>query len=291
MTDEINMAALLSTTLRDHAQNAVRPDGRPYRRISNDAVMSVARAMGSAPRQVEMAALGDDIIPERYSRNQNALTAGDQLRLLASTVAIVGLGGLGGTVAEVLARTGIGRLILIDGDRFEESNLNRQLNCTLATLATGKAAAAAARIAAVNPATETTAHPVYMTAANAAELISGANAAADCLDSLPARFVLEKAAAARGIAMVTAAVAGTTGQLTVIQPGDPGLKAIYGDPADAPEKGVEVATGNLPYTVWSVAALEAGEIVNVLLGRSALSGRLLILDLDEMLFDAIDLTS
>jgi molybdopterin/thiamine biosynthesis adenylyltransferase len=286
MTAEKNMQALL----RERAADAMRPDGRPYRRISNNAAMSVARATGTALRQVEMAALGDDIIPERYSRNQNALTAGDQLRLLASTVAIVGLGGLGGTVAEILARAGVGRLILIDGDTFEESNLNRQLNCTLASLATGKAAAAAARIAAVNPATETTTHPVFMTAANAIALITVADAAADCLDSLPARFVLEQAARARGIVMVTAAVAGTTGQLTVIKPGGPGLKSVYGDPADIPEKGVEIATGNLPYTVWAVAAVEAGEIVNALLGRSSLSGRLLILDLDGAVFELVDLS-
>ncbi|MFH1980610.1 MAG: ThiF family adenylyltransferase [Pseudomonadota bacterium] len=286
MTDDNRMQALL----RDRARDAVRPDGLPYRSLSSDAAISTARSAGATLRQVEMAALRDDIIPERYSRNRDGLTRRDQLRLLESTVAIVGLGGLGGTVADILARAGIGRLILIDGDLFEESNLNRQLNCTVATIDSGKACAAAERIAAVNPGTETTVHSAFITSANAAALIAGADAVADCLDSLPARFVLEQAAHTLKIPMVTAAVAGAAGQVSLLQKGGPGLRTIYGDPANAPDKGVETVTGNLPFTVTAVAAIEAAEIIKTLLGRSSLAGRLLILDLDEMLFDVIDLS-
>jgi molybdopterin-synthase adenylyltransferase len=71
--------------------------------------------------------LKTDIIPERYVRNFNAFSPKDQIKLLRSTVAVVGLGGLGGGVTEILARIGIGTLILIDGDVFEDTNLNRQM--------------------------------------------------------------------------------------------------------------------------------------------------------------------
>lgn len=280
----------LAATILGHAEAASRPDGRPYRRIAVHSVLDIAGSQGVSPRHVELVAIENDIIPERYSRNHDAFTSQDQIRLLKSTVAVVGLGGLGGTVAEILARAGVGRLILIDGDRFEESNLNRQINCTLSSLGTGKAAAAAERLAAINPATETAVHEAFITPANAAALIAGADIAADCLDSLPDRFSLEQAAHTHGIPMVTAAVAGAAGQVAVIQPGGPGLKAIYGDPAEVPNKGVESITGNLPFTVTTIAAIEAAEIIKTLLGRSSLTGRLLILDLDAMIFDVIDLS-
>lgn len=280
----------LLQAVRAIAHQGTRPDGRPYRRIDRAAALAVSRSTGASAETVEAAAVASGIVPERYSRNREALSMADQQLLLAATVVVVGLGGLGGTVAEILARAGVGRLILVDGDVFEESNLNRQLNSTVDTIGAGKAAAAAARIAAVNPSTRTVVHPVFLTAENAAARIENADVAADCLDSLTARFNLARAAAARGIPMVTAAVAGTTGQLGVIAPEGPGLAAIYGAPDDAPDKGVEATTGNLPHTVWAVAALEAGEVVNTLLGRSALTGRLLVMDLEDAVFEVVDLS-
>jgi molybdopterin/thiamine biosynthesis adenylyltransferase len=69
-------------------------------------------------------------LPPRYQRNYKTISIEDQAKLAASTVAIVGCGGLGGNMAEEFARLGIGTLILVDGDRIEESNLNRQLFAT-----------------------------------------------------------------------------------------------------------------------------------------------------------------
>ncbi len=72
----------------------------------------------------EILALEHDIVPERYIRNMNALSIKDQITLLQSRVCIVGLGGLGGTVVETLARIGVGAMTVVDGDVFDESNLN-----------------------------------------------------------------------------------------------------------------------------------------------------------------------
>ena len=290
MTEDTGPNKTLKSVLHRNAETALRPDGRSYQRLSINAVHAIADSQGIDPLAVEMAAIGEDIIPERYSRNNDALSRRDQLRLLASTAAIVGMGGLGGTVGEILARAGVGRLILIDGDEFENSNLNRQLNCTTANIGAAKAPAAATRIGIVNPSTQTVVRKAVMTVDNAAAVIQGADVAVDCLDSLPARFALEGAARTLGIPMVTAAVAGTTGQVSVIVPGGTDLTKIYGDPAETPEKGVETTTGNLPQTVWAVAAIEAAEVIKTLLGRTTLAGRLLILDLDEPVFEIIDLT-
>ena len=72
-------------------------------------------------------------------------------RLAQSRVIVVGLGGVGGAAAEVLARSGVGALTLVDGDTFEPTNLNRQILCTVADVGKNKAEVAAARVHGVNP--------------------------------------------------------------------------------------------------------------------------------------------
>jgi molybdopterin/thiamine biosynthesis adenylyltransferase len=227
------------------------------------------------------------VIPERYTRNRKSLSVSDQIALLQSTMAIIGLGGLGGYVAEVLARTGIGRLILVDGDRFEDSNLNRQLNSTAESIGVSKAAATVRRIAAVNPSVEVTSHDVFFKAENAEQLVADADVVIDCLDTLPARFLLESAARSRNIPMVTAAVAGTTAQVLAIRPGDTGLRSIYGSPEEAPERGVERMSGNLPYTVMMAAAMECAEAVRLLLAPETVDSTLVVFDLRDNTFEKI----
>ena len=86
-----------------------------------------------------------------FDRNFPALTQQEQRQLWESHVCVVGCGGLGGYIIEYLARVGVGRLTVVDGDRFEPSNLNRQLLCTQPLLGSLKAEAAAARIRSIHP--------------------------------------------------------------------------------------------------------------------------------------------
>ena len=81
----------------------------------------------------------------RYMRNLHTYSMAEQAWLLNSRAAVVGLGGLGGTVTQILARAGVGGLVLIDGDIFEEHNLNRQLFCTQEGIGSSKARTAAQR--------------------------------------------------------------------------------------------------------------------------------------------------
>jgi molybdopterin-synthase adenylyltransferase len=230
--------------------------------------------------------------PQRYARNRGTLSGRDQIVLLGSRVCIVGLGGLGGGVTEILTRLGVGPLTLIDGDVFEESNLNRQLLSTVQNLGTSKATAAALRVRQINPSVQTRIHPVFLDAQNAASLLEGAAVVVDCLDSLRTRFVLEKAAKAAGIPLVSAAIAGTYGQITTIFPEDPGLSLIYGPEDGVPEKGAETALGTLPYTALALASLQCSEITKILLNRgSLLRNRLLVLDLMDNAVEVLALTS
>ena len=221
-------------------------------------------------------------VRDRYIRNLETLSADDQKVLAGSCVAILGLGGLGGGVCEMLARTGVGELILVDGDRFEASNLNRQILCCEDNLGQFKVDAAARRVGAVNAGVRVQVHPGFFRADTADAVINGANLVVDCLDTIEDRFGLQKAAARLDIPLVSGAIAGVTGQVTVIFPGDPGFEGIYGPEAGLGrlDRGVEQATGNLAHCAMFVAALQVSECLKVLLKKGdLLRNRLLIADL------------
>ncbi len=232
-------------------------------------------------REVEMAALEARILPARYARNLGTLGWDGQLRLLRATAAVVGCGGLGGWAIEGLARMGVGHLILVDSDTFEENNLNRQLLCTEETLGQNKTAAARDRVARVNGAVHVVAHQVHATKENLPTLLAGAEVVVDALDTIPLRLTLQDTAAMLGIPLVHGAIAGYVGQVTTVFPGDAGLRAIYG-PGDVPERGVETRWGNPAATPMMVAAWQVQEVIKVLTGHGEpLRGRLLYLDAES----------
>lgn len=270
---------MLSELISQKAVDCSRPDGSGYKALFYQDELQIALRTGHPQRQVQIAALAAGIVPERYARNQRSISFEEQIRLLNTHVAIIGLGGLGGAVTEILARIGIGMLTLVDGDHFEDSNLNRQLLSSTDMLGKMKAEVAARRVASINPAVETRTFTEFFTENNRAEILTGVDIGVDCLDTIPARFLLEDGCRTTGIPLVSAAIGGTSGQATVILPGDPGLQLIYGDPAKAPRKGVEATLGTLPFAATAMAAIECAEIVALAAGRPArLRHKLLLAD-------------
>lgn len=242
------------------------------------AAAEVEVRLGLSRKELERAALAAGIVPGRYLRNIGTLGLAGQRRLHEATVAVIGCGGLGGLVVELLARMGVGCLVLVDGDVFEDNNLNRQLLCTEADLGKPKVMAACARVLAVNPAVEVRCFQERLEADNAAHLLAGADVAVDALDNLPSRFVLEEATRKLGIPLVHGAIAGFLGQVLTIFPGDPGLAEIYGPPGTR-ERGIEIETGNPAATPALVASLQVQEVVKILTGvGEPLRGRLLYVD-------------
>jgi len=241
----------------------------------------LAAVFGCPARDVELAALDAGIVPYRYLRNMGTLGPDGQARLLRSTVAVVGLGGLGGYVAEALARMGIGRLILIDGDVFEEHNLNRQLFSSEEVLGQAKALVARQRIAEVNSAVEVIAHTTTLTSQNVTTLLAGADVVVDALDRLPTRLVLQDGAQKLGIPMVHGSIAGFLGQAMSILPEDRGLRELYGAAESLPEQGLEVHLGTPAATPMAVAAWEVQEVIKMLTGRNTLlRHQLLVMDME-----------
>ena len=251
------------------------------RLIDLASVREISQQLGVSVKEVELAALRRRIMPARYQRNLGTVGWEGQIRLLESTAAVVGAGGLGGWIIEGLARMGVGHLIVIDGDVFEENNLNRQAFSREDLLGQSKAEAARRRVHEVNRAVEVTAHHAWLTEENAASLLQGAEVVVDALDKLPVRMMLQDVCARLGVPMVHGAIGGYIGQVTTIFPGDPGLRALYGN-GPVPERGAEVEWGNPAGTPMMVAAWEIQETVKLLTGRGTpLRRRLLFMDAES----------
>jgi molybdopterin-synthase adenylyltransferase len=281
----------ISTAIRAAARPARLPDGQAYLSISVREVVRLTEALGIEGRRVEIEALEQDIVPERYVRNMQSLSVTDQLKLLQATVSIVGLGGLGGSVCEILARLGIGRLKLFDGDRFEDNNLNRQLLSTQAVLGQSKAATAVNRIRTVNASIAVSGHNEFLNADNAAQRLASSDIIVDCLDNLDGRFVLAAASRETNTPLVSAALAGQSGHISVVFPDDRGLEDIYGQPGQLPSKGAETSLGCLPQAVTCLASLQCSEVMKLLLQPSmVLRNRLLIFDLADNTFEVMQLS-
>ena len=258
---------ILLDLLQSFAQQRTRPDKSTYMAILLADALKITEEADLSLMAVECAALEAEILPERYCRNQKSLSNADQLRLLRSQVAIIGLGGLGGTVTEILARIGIGHMTLVDGDSFDESNLNRQLLSSPANLGKSKAEIAKLRVMEINPAIKVHAVPEFFRAENGQAILHGAQLAIDCLDTITDRFILEADCKKASIPLISAAIGGSSGQATVIFPEDPGLKDIYGPSGSAPKKGIEAAAGTLPFAAVYMAAVECSEATSFLLGK------------------------
>lgn len=227
----------------------------------------------------------------RYLKNLNTISLKEQAILEKSKVVVLGLGGIGGGVCEMLARVGVGNLTLVDGDVFEDSNLNRQLLCQEDLIGENKALAAQKRVSAINSKIKTNCISKYLDKSNIYEAIKNHDVIVDCLDSIDDRFMLEKAAKKALLPIVSGAIAGITAQTTTIFPNDKGYKAIYGNYDDQKKsKGVELETGNISYCALFSACLQSSECVKILLNKgNLLRNKLLIAQLLTNSFEIIDL--
>lgn len=242
------------------------------------ACREMARECGISPREAELRALANGVCPSRYERSLGTLGLSGQARLLSSRVAVAGCGGLGGWLTEMLARLGVGELVLADGDVFCDNNLNRQLYCEEDNLGMPKAQAAARRVERVNGAVSAFPHVVYLDEENAPGLLAGCDLVLDALDGNRARRAVFSACKKLGIPFVHGAIGGWYAQVSVCRPQDHPLW----DRDDTPDKGIEIETGNPTFTPPFAAAVEAAEAVKLLAGLDSVPvGELLWFDLQR----------
>ena len=276
--------------LKKTRKEAIDSSGKKYYNISLKQIKKIAHKFQTKPREIEISALQNNIIPERYQRNLGVISPSEQAKLLQSKVAIIGAGGLGGIVLELLTRMGIGELIIADKDIIGESNLNRQILSTENNLGHSKTEFAVKRVKEINSSIEIVGHSVFINSDNIKKIIEGAEVVVDALDNLPSRFVLQKACRDLKIPLVHGAIAGFNGQLTTIFPEDKGLELIYGSDRDLPEHGSEITLGAPTTTPALIASLEAQEVVKILLKRGKLfRNKLLYLDIEDGTVEILNL--
>lgn len=225
---------------------------------------AAADRFGCSAHAIELLALQHGILPLRYQRNRHCLSTQDQLILCSSRVAIVGCGGLGGYLVELLARLGIGFLLVVDPDCFDEQNLNRQLLADLDNLGKPKVLAARKRVHRINPAVRLDPVQESLNTDNATRLLRDCQVAVDALDNGTARLALAEACSALQIPLVHGAVAGWYGQVAIQLPGSEPLPLL---PA-AGSPGIEQELGTPSFTPAIIAGLQAANVCKLLLGRT-----------------------
>ncbi len=238
--------------------------------------------------QVEETALLMEVLPARYQRNRQAISVVQQLELFKGRVAVVGCGGLGGYVIEELSRLGVGTIVAIDPDIFEEHNLNRQILSSPARLGHPKVESAAARVAEINPAVRLVPVEAAYTPERAEELFRDVQVIVDALDSVPTRLELADSCDSLGLPLVHGAIGGWFGQVTTQFPGDRTIRLLYDRWVEG--KGLEQQLGNPAFTPAVVASIEAAEVCKILLGcGDTLRNRKLNINLLDMEFEEIRL--
>jgi molybdopterin/thiamine biosynthesis adenylyltransferase len=160
-------------------------------------------------------------------------------------------------------------------------------------LGTAKARAAGERVCEINSSLTVETHTEYLGPDNAARLIDDSDVAVDCLDNIQSRFVLETAAKKAGIPLVSAAVAGLSGQITTVFPQDKGLELLYGPKESlTSSKGAGMTLGCLPQAVGLIAAAESNEVTKVLLGHNdqLLRNKMLLVDMSTNTYEILSLS-
>jgi adenylyltransferase/sulfurtransferase len=207
--------------------------------------------------------------------------AAGQARLAAARVLIIGLGGLGSPVLQYLAGAGVGTLRIVDGDVLAASNLHRQPLYALGDVGKPKVELARAAVAALNPAVRVEAHATRFVAANAAQLMAGADVVVDCSDNFRTKFLINDAAVLAHTPAVFASVYQYEGEIQVYtpRPTHACLRCLWPDATADGVVGNCVEAGVLGPVAGALGTLQAIMTLKLLLGLPGqLDGELLLLD-------------
>ena len=206
----------------------------------------------------------------RYARQQRLPQVGEegQEALSSACVAVIGLGALGSVGADLLCRAGVGRLLLIDRDVVETSNLQRQVlyDEEDAELVRPKTEAARLRLSRVNREVALEAHAIDLNADNIDRVLQGCDLILDGSDNFAVRYLLNDFAVEHGLPYVYAGVVGTYGMVGALQVGGPCLRCTWPEPPEAQDTPTCRSAGVLGPAVSVIAGWAAAEALRILLG-------------------------
>ena len=216
-----------------------------------------------------MAAAFDPRETARYQRHfsLSGFGPGCQQRLKAGSVLVIGAGGLGCPALLYLAAAGVGRIVVVDDDRVEASNLQRQTLFTEADVGEPKAAAAVRRLAALNSLITVEGRAVRFNRGNAMELVSSCDVVVDGSDNFATRYLVNDACVLAGKPFVFGAVQGFEGQLSVFNwRNGPTYRCLFPEPPEpgtVPNCAQAGVLGVLPGLIGTAQACEAIKMISV----------------------------
>jgi molybdopterin/thiamine biosynthesis adenylyltransferase len=213
-----------------------------------------------------------------------------QRRLLESSVLCIGAGGLGSPIAMYLAAAGVGRLGVVDFDRVDLTNLQRQILHGTSDVGRPKVASAADTLRELNPGIEVEPHDTVLTSENAMDILGRYDLVIDGSDNFPVRYLVNDATQFLGKPLVYGSIYQFEGQVTVFLPGDAGpcYRCLFPQPpppGTVPNCAEAGVFGVLPGIVGSIQATEAIKMITGV--GDPLVGRLLIFDALEMDFTTV----
>ncbi len=224
----------------------------------------------------------------RYSRHLILPEVGleGQERLKASSVLCVGTGGLGSPLLLYLAAAGVGRIGIVDFDRVDASNLQRQVIHGTSTLGEAKVTSAAARLRDLNPLVEVVTHDVPLRSDNALEILAPYDVVVDGTDNFPTRYLVNDACVLLGKPNVYGSIYRFEGQASVFNlAGGPNYRDLYPEPPPPGRVPSCAEGGVLGVLPGIIGCIQAAETLKILLGiGETLSGRLLLFDALAMRF-------
>jgi molybdopterin/thiamine biosynthesis adenylyltransferase len=221
----------------------------------------------------------------RYARQIRYSAIGEegQTRLQQAHAVVVGVGALGCVIANHLARSGVGKLTLIDRDIVDMSNLQRQLlyDEEDAVGATPKAIAAAARLARINSSIDVFPHVADLNSYNAEALLSDADVVIDGTDNFGVRYLINEISVKHGIPWIYGGAVGASGMTLTINPGvTPCLSCLFPEPPAGGSLDTCETAGVLAPIVDTIASMQVMEAIKLMTGHpEALHGSLMQIDL------------
>ena len=209
-----------------------------------------------------------------------------QTKLKKSSVAVVGVGGLGCVSSTYLAAAGVGKLILIDNDKTSLSDLNRQVLYTLKDIGQFKAETAKKRLGTLNPEVKVVIVLEEVSEDNVSKIIGNVDAVVDGLDNWKTRFIINDFCVKSRVPFVHAGVSQFYGQITTVMPGKgPCLRCIF--PKEPSETKTNPIFGGTPS---ALASLQVIEVIKCLTGiGKPLVGRMLFIDGEEMTIETAEI--
>lgn len=225
---------------------------------------------------------------DRYSRQIMLEEIGyqGQLKLRAAKICVVGVGGLGNPITTRLVAMGVGKLRIVDRDVIELSNLHRQTMYDEDDVGQVKVEVAARKLRKLNPDVEIESLPISINDYTAIDAVEGCDVVIDALDSVNARYALNKACVEKNIPFVTGAAVGVSGQAFTILPKNTACYSCMFPELDEDSMPTCSIEGVHPSILSIVGGIEVAEAVKIILGKKpTLSDKILHIDLENLTFE------